>query len=333
MGLYLAAHWTHSLDPFALRFTEQFGIRWYGLAYLAGFIAAWLLLLPVARRGRLGGTKPEHVSDLIFWCAMGAVLGGRLGYSFFYNFGETVARPWSLIEVWKGGMASHGGILGVAVAAGWWWSRRDTRVADTPDSGESAAPPPRKHAARAAPSNKRAAAKHTPGGVRGFLAAWRTGDFWRMADGLAAVTPVGLFFGRVANFINGELWGRPSEVSWAVIFPASPPPLLPRHPSVLYEAALEGLVLFAWLYPGLWRGRWKPGGAAIRFLFGYAAARFVVEFFREPDEGIGLQWLNLTRGQWLTVFMALAAFWLWWILRRHVWPAATSPTPTADSSQ
>lgn len=333
MGLLLAAHWTHSLDPFAIRFTEQFGIRWYGLAYLAGFLGAWLLLLPVARRGRLGGTKPEHVSDLIFWCAMGTVLGGRLGYSIFYNFSETLSRPWSIVEVWQGGMASHGGILGVAVAAAWWWSRRDARADEKAHMDESAAPASRKHAARAAAaSGKRAAAKRPEGGWRGFLTAWRTGDFWFMADGLAAVTPVGLFFGRVANFINGELWGRPSEAPWAVIFPASPPPLVPRHPSVLYEAALEGLVLFAWLYPGLWRGRWKPGGAAIRFLLGYAVARFVVEFFREPDAGIGLQWLNLTRGQWLTVFMTLAAFWLWWILRKHVW-SSLSPAPRPDASR
>ena len=145
-----------------------------------------------------------------------------------------------------------------------------------------------------------------------------------MVDGVVAVTPVGLFFGRVANFVNGELWGRPSELPWAVIFPMSPEPLVPRHPSALYEAALEGVLLFAWLFPGALRGKWRAGGAAARFVIGYAIVRVLVEFFREPDEGIGFGWLGLTRGQWLSLAMAvLGVVLLWWV--RRVSPAAAGP--------
>jgi phosphatidylglycerol:prolipoprotein diacylglycerol transferase len=318
--LTLAAAYLHDLDPFAIRFPDGFflpGIRWYGLSYLAGFVAGWALLRPLARRGRLGGVRVEEIGDLIFWAAVGAVLGGRLGYAIFYNFIYTALHPWTLPFVWQGGMASHGGMIGVALAVGLWWQGRGEggpagENGFSQGSGsevESAAPASRRKERKSRAKLQQAVAAR-PSLWSRLVAAYRSAGFWRVADGLCAVAPAGLFFGRMANFVNGELWGRPTGSDWGVVFPLSPEPLVPRHPSQLYEAALEGILLLAWLYPGVWRGRWSAGGASVRFLIGYAAARFVVEFFREPDAEIGYQWLHLTRGQWLSFAMAVIGFWL-----------------------
>jgi len=352
MGYLLAGYWHHNFDPFIIRFPEGFflpGIRWYGMAYLAGFFIGWLLLRVLAARNRLGGVRVSEVSDVVFWCAVGAVLGGRIGYALFYNFSMTVREPWTLLQVWQGGMASHGGILGVTIALVAWWGHRlrrppppspEAEFTETPDdeggaqregtwdagdreanekgkatTTRAATPRARKRRHVRAPhtgrSGYRTAESSSPEAIstdapllKRWAMALRSTGFWRLGDGIVAVAPVGLFFGRMANFINGELWGRQTEVPWAVVFPESPPPLVPRHPSALYEAFLEGIVLFCWLFPGVLRGRWRAGGAGVRFVLGYAAVRFIVEFFREPDEGIGFQLLHLTRGQWLSIVMA-----------------------------
>jgi phosphatidylglycerol:prolipoprotein diacylglycerol transferase len=340
MGLQLAGYWVHDLDPFAVRFPEGFplpGIRWYGLAYLVGFVAAWWLLRLLARRGRLGRVHPEEVGDLVFWAAVGAVVGGRLGYAILYNFTLTVRQPWTIFQVWQGGMASHGGILGVTVALVAWWSRHkegrfDATATENGGSASSRAGEPdrkdsRKQKKMKSKKQRKSAGVKAARGTRKEEAervAWwrrwaatlRSPGAWRLGDGVVSVAPIGLFFGRVANFINGELWGRPTEVPWAVVFPESRAPLVPRHPSALYEAALEGVLLFVVLFPAVYRGWFKPGRGVVTFVLGYAVVRVFVEFFREPDPGIGYQWLHLTRGQWLSFVMAGIGVAVWcWVVR------------------
>ena len=194
-----ATHWVHNLDPFLLHISGDFGIRWYGLSYLVGILGGWWLLARWAKAGRLP-MQPQHVGDFIMTIAIGMVAGGRLGYaaiyepSLFWTFSGHVPF-WKLLAVHEGGMASHGGIAGVGLAA-WWWS-------------------------------------------------WRRGqDLLVLGDALATVGPFGIACGRAANFINGELWGRPWDGPWAVIFPGADPPV-PRHPSQLYAMFLEGLLILA----------------------------------------------------------------------------------------
>jgi phosphatidylglycerol:prolipoprotein diacylglycerol transferase len=233
-----ATHWVHNLDPFLLHISGDFGIRWYGLSYLVGILGGWWLLARWAKAGRLP-MQPQHVGDFIMTIAIGMVAGGRLGYaaiyepSLFWTFSGHVPF-WKLLAVHEGGMASHGGIAGVGLAA-WWWS-------------------------------------------------WRRGqDLLVLGDALAAVGPFGIACGRAANFINGELWGRPWDGPWAVIFPGANPPV-PRHPSQLYAMFLEGLLILAILLPLHARHR-RPALSLGLFLALYGVGRFVGEFFREPDKG------------------------------------------------
>jgi len=216
--------------------------------YLIGFFAAWWLGRQRARRAG-SGWLPEQVDDLIFYAALGVILGGRLGYVFFYGFDQLLADPLYLLRIWQGGMSFHGGLLGVLVAA-WLFGR-----------------------------------KH------GF-------GFFGTTDFVAPLVPIGLGAGRIGNFLNGELWGRVSDVPWAMVFPYAGP--LPRHPSQLYEAFLEGLVLFAvlWFYSAKPRPRMAVSGL---FLIGYGSARTAVEFAREPDAHLGF-----LAGDWLTMGMLLS---------------------------
>ncbi|MBV9488404.1 MAG: prolipoprotein diacylglyceryl transferase [Verrucomicrobia bacterium] len=296
------AYYVHHLSPFLIRFGDHFGIRYYGLAYLCGFIAAFFLLKWLARHGY--GSLPEsQVSDFTFYAAFfGVLVGGRLGYVLFYRPEMLVQDPLSVLRVWDGGMASHGGILGMIIFSLIY------------------------------------ARKHR--------LSW-TG----IGDNLVAVAPVGLFCGRIANFINGELYGRPTTVPWAMQFPAelldhpeeaaeavrqchtldpnlnsaeaiiqaartSEPVraelarvLTPRHPSQLYEALLEGVFLFALLITVRLKVRKPDGVVTGLFFIAYALVRIFGEFFREPDAPlVG----TLSRGQFLSLFMILvgAAF-LW----------------------
>lgn len=240
-------------------------VHWYGLMYLAGFVGFWRLGLVHARRAHTP-LEPEQVPDLLFYGALGAIAGGRIGSMLFYYPERLLADPLSALYIWEGGMSFHGGLLGV-LAAVWLWQR-----------GKQ------------------------PGWVE-------TVDF------AAPMVPVGLFFGRVGNFINGELWGARTDLPWGVVFPAAGPD--PRHPSQLYEAALEGLLLFAVLW---WlASKPRPAGAvAAAFALGYAAVRFAVEFVRLPDAHLGyLAFGWLTMAQLLCVPLAAAGLAFAWHARRR----------------
>ncbi len=263
-------------DPIIIQLGPA-ALRWYGLMYLIGFVAAWWL---ARRRASAGGViKPEQVDDLIFYGALGVILGGRLGYIFFYNFDQWLADPLVLLRVWEGGMAFHGGLLGVIVAMALMAKRLQLR-------------------------------------------------FFQVADFVAPLVPLGLLAGRVGNFINGELWGGVTDAAWGMQvrcaehlnlcvnklgLPADTELSPPLHPSQLYEAVLEGLVLFLLL----WWFSSKPravGAVSGLFLIGYGSMRFIVEFVRMPDAHIGYLWGDwFTMGQLLSTPMILAgiAFVIW----------------------
>ena len=250
------AFWVHDLSPFLGPHWGNFGIRYYGLAYLSGFIVgAWLLgRYAAAGRSRLPADK---IADFMLGLVVGVMLGGRLGSFLLYHPEQLWQDPLSFFRVWEGGMASHGGMIGVALALAWF--SRAERI-----------------------------------------------PFRHLGDLIASVAPAGLLFGRVANFINGELWGTPTRVSWAVIFPASPHPLMPRHPSQLYEAGLEGALLLAFMQWRFWRSdvvQRSPGRLSGEFLLAYAAARAIGEMFREPDASLIL---GLSRGTFYSLFLVLA---------------------------
>jgi phosphatidylglycerol:prolipoprotein diacylglycerol transferase len=257
-----STHWVHDLSPFLLQFSETIGIRYYGLAYVLGFVgAAWLLRCYA--RAELSLVPAQKIGDLMFALILGVFLGGRIGYFILYQPEAVLADPLQLLRVWEGGMASHGGFVGVVVALAW------------------------------------------------FGRAQRIG-FFHLSDLVASVAPLGLLLGRIANFINGELWGRISTVPWAVIFPLSESPgtpvaLIPaRHPSQLYQAALEGAILLAFVQIRLWwsAGVLKaPGRLAGEFLVGYAILRSIGELFREPDAGL---LFGLNRGIFYSFFLVAA---------------------------
>jgi len=241
-------------------------VRWYGLMYVLAFVAAYFLIRRQGRARRLG-LQGALLQDLIFYLAIGLLVGARLGYILFYQFpdlSDYLNHPLEFIAVWHGGMSFHGGLMG-ALLAGFLFCRR------------------------------------------------RRLPVWDVADTVIVTAPIGLFLGRVGNFINGELYGRPSTLPWAMIFPAGGP--IPRHPSQLYEAALEGILLFVFLWK-LKDLELRPGAVACLFLAGYGILRFVAEFFRQPDAQIGLFWGLLSMGQLLCLAMILTAIILWMFLPR-----------------
>ena len=254
------AYWVDNLSPFLIRFTDNFGIRYYGLAYVLGFLAAAWLLSRYARAGR-SLLPADKIADFMVAIVIGVMLGGRLGSFLLYHPDQLLHDPLSFFRVWEGGMASHGGMLGVAVAIAWFSRSMKIR-------------------------------------------------FLHLADLITSVAPAGLLFGRIANFINGELWGKPATVAWAVIFPASPEPLVPRHPSQLYEAALEGALLLAFMQWRFWRSndvRQHPGRLCGEFLLAYAVVRAIGEIFREPDASLIL---GLSRGTFYSLFLIAGGLWL-----------------------
>jgi phosphatidylglycerol:prolipoprotein diacylglycerol transferase len=258
------AYWVDNLSPFVIRFWGNVGIRWYGLAYVLGFVAGGWLMMRYRRAGR-SSLPASQVPDFIVALVIGVLLGGRLGYFLLYDSDSLLHRPLVLFRVWDGGMASHGGFVGVVLAI-WWFSRR------------SGLP------------------------------------FLHLFDLVASTAPVGLLLGRTANFINGELWGKISAVGWAVVFPKSAPDgtpverIPPRHPSQLYEAALEGALLLVYLQWRFWRSdvaRKQPGRLTGECLVIYALVRIVCEVYREPDDGVS-PILGLSRGTFYSLFLALA---------------------------
>ena len=260
---------THpQFDPVAIKFTETFGVHWYGLMYVVGFLA--FLFLGKYRARKPGSPiTPDQVDDILFYGALGVVLGGRLGSVLFYNFGQFLEEPLMLFRIWEGGMSFHGGLIGVSFAA--------------------------------------------------FLLARKFGlPLLKVSDFIAPLVPLGLCAGRIGNFINAELWGRPTDGPWGMIFPNVDN--LPRHPSQLYQAALEGLALFIILW--LFSKKPRPMGAVSGlFLVGYGIARFIVEFVRVPDEHLGFvafDWMS--QGQLLSIPMILLGVFLivWGYKRKPV---------------
>lgn len=262
------AYWVDDISPFLIRVHGNVGIRYYGLAYLLGFLAAAYLLRLYARAGR--SLLPEaRIADLMAALVVGVLLGGRLGYFVFYEPEMVRSDPLVVLKIWEGGMASHGGMIGVAAALAWFGRATRLRVL-------------------------------------------------HLGDLVVSVAPAGLFFGRVANFINGELWGKMSTVPWAVIFPRSDPGtpiqfIAPRHPSQLYEALLEGCLLFVLMQIRFWRTnvvRERPGRLSGEFFVAYALVRMVGEVYREPDVGVPLVF-GMSRGTFYSLFLVLAGVFLW----------------------
>lgn len=245
-----------SIDPVILHI-GPLTLRWYGLMYLLGFGASYLLVRGRLRSdGVLRGVQvppDEFLGSLYAYLVIGLMLGARLGYVLFYGLGEYLSRPWEVLAVWKGGMSFHGGLIG-AVAAGVLCCRKYGAAA------------------------------------------------WAVADLIVPTAPIGIGLGRLGNFINGELYGRVTDVPWAVVFPLGGP--LPRHPSQLYEFLLEGVLLFILL--AVLRGRLRsPGDLTAVFLILYALFRIVAELFRQPDAQLGFLFSMVTMGQILSAGMLI----------------------------
>jgi len=239
-------------------------VSWYGLMYVLGFFASYLLVRYQMKRKDFEVT-PLEIDNLYFYLILGLVIGARLGYVLFYNLKMYLEDPFEIIAIWHGGMSFHGGLIGVLIT--------------------------------------------------GILFAWKNKrSFWKLADLIIVTVPIGLGLGRIGNFINGELYGRVTHVPWGMIFAKGGP--LPRHPSQLYESGLEGGVLFLVLW--LLKNRNLPEGALLAVFLGlYGLFRFIVEFFREPDEQLGFVLGPFTMGQILTAFMILgSALLLLYLYRR-----------------
>ncbi len=248
------------IDPVAVQ-VGPVAVHWYGLMYLVGFFLFYMLGR-IRAQDSWRGVSVKELDDLLFVGVLGVIVGGRLGFCFFYQPEWFLAHPLDIFKVWQGGMSAHGGMLGVFAAIL-------------------------------------------------FHAAATKKSFWTIADFVAPLVPLGLMAGRIGNFINGELWGRfcSYHLPWGMIFPQSGT-LAPRHPSQLYEAGLEGLALFIILW-GFTAKRRMMGAASIVFCLGYGTARFIVEFFREPDSYLGLGLFGLSRGQWLSLPLFAAALLIW----------------------
>jgi phosphatidylglycerol:prolipoprotein diacylglycerol transferase len=284
----------HDINPYAVQLPPftlfghefgSFGVHWYGLMYLGAFVAAWILGKRRLRAGRLGAVNEEQFGDLMFYGMLGVILGGRIGYMLFYGTSQLLAEPLSLLRVWEGGMSFHGGLLGV-LAAGLYWSRKN-KV-----------------------------------------------HFFDTVDFVAPMVPIGLGLGRLGNYIGGELWGKHTDAAWGVIFPRALETLdktreqlqtmylsgalngEARHPSQLYEAFLEGVVLFTvvWLFSAKPRPRYAVSGV---FALLYGMFRFAIEFVREPDAQLGyLAFGWVTMGQVLSLPLIVLGLWWLWLSRR-----------------
>ncbi len=274
-----------NIDPVAVQL-GPISIKWYGLSYLIGLLLGWLYIRKLISMDHLwpGNRAPfplEKTDDLLIYMTLGVIFGGRLGYVFFYEPSNYIANPIEIIQVWKGGMAFHGALLGCGIAV-WLFAKRN--------------------------------------GV----------SFLSSLDLTTAAVPLGLIFGRLANFINGELWGRPTNVPWAMVFPeaarmpnfAAIEPT-PRHPSQLYEAFTEGVLLFLvlWILTHRFGGLKKPGLMVGTFLLGYGIARSFCELFRQYDPDHVLSAYGLTPGIVYSIPMILLGIWF-------IQKAREKPSPT-----
>ncbi|MFV0336789.1 MAG: prolipoprotein diacylglyceryl transferase [Chthoniobacterales bacterium] len=287
--------YVHDLSPFLVQFTENFGIRWYGLAYAAAFVCGYFLYHWLSRKGYADMPQNQVGDFILFWVVLGTILGGRIGYMLFYDWDAFIQNPLRIFFVWEGGMSAHGGMIGL-IAATW-------------------------------------------------IYAWKYHLSWRnVGDNLVVTAPIGLFFGRCANFINGELYGRATNVSWAMQFPKEiyevaevryrvltdvqavfhepvsaeqaiqlvgseskvhdimAQYLTLRHPSQIYEAFGQGILLFVLLFFLRTRCRLPNGVLTGLFFIFYALIRIVTELFREPDAPLVA---SLSRGQFLSLFLIL----------------------------
>ena len=265
-----------------------FPIRWYALAYIAGILLGWRYCVSLVKSPKLWGARtptatPLQIDDLVLWITLGVILGGRIGYILFYMLvnpdqrADLFAHPYEMFEIWKGGMSFHGALIGVTLAG--LIFARVNRI-----------------------------------------------DFLLLADLVAPCEPIGQCFGRIANFINGELWGRPTTAPWGMVFcnrhiaeqsPGGVCPqeiAIPRHPSQLYEAALEGVVLFLVLRLATHYAKWlqRRGAVVGLWLVGYGAIRLALETVRNPDQGMPIFPLGLTMGMMLSIPMILAGAFLLW---------------------
>jgi phosphatidylglycerol---prolipoprotein diacylglyceryl transferase len=293
------------IDPFVFGLQYNgFGLRWYALAYVAGILLGWRYVLGLVRNQSLWGpagppATPTQIDDLVLWVTLGIIVGGRLGSVLFYNPEIITRNPLEIFMIWRGGMSFHGGLIGVVV-------------------------------------------------VMLLFSKINKVALLSIADLVAACQPIGQFFGRIANFVNGELYGRTTDVPWGMTFcndtirdmhqGTCPAGDLPRHPSQIYEALLEGLVLFLVLRLATHRLKWlqRPGAVTGLFLLGYAAFRILLENVREPDVGLQNLPYGLTMGMILSVPMALAGGFLMWRAFRNPAPtlafAGPSSAPAAKPS-
>jgi len=270
------------IDPVAFQIGPV-KVHWYGLMYLLGFSSGWLL-------GRMRAKDPWRnwtaaaVDDLLFYLALGTIVGGRLGYVLFYDLGRFADDPSMILRIWQGGMSFHGGLIGVLIGM-WWFARSRGRT------------------------------------------------FFQVADFVAPFVPPGIFFGRLGNFINGNLWGGPSDLPWAMVFPDPRAGGVARHPSQLYEALLEGVALFVILM--IYSRRPRPTMAVSgAFLLGYGVFRFMIEFVRVPDEHIGyLAFDWITMGQVLSAPMIILGAVFMWLAYRFEASAETTPSTMPAKSR
>jgi phosphatidylglycerol:prolipoprotein diacylglycerol transferase len=267
-SLLNTSYWIHDLSPFLWRFPGELanwgpgGIRWYGISYLLGFISAYFLLKLYFKHNR-SPYDQEQIMNLVTFQVIGVLVGGRIGYLLLYQGEKFLNDPLTIFRVWEGGMASHGGFIGVFVATLWYAKK----------SSQSIKP---------------------------------------IGDLIVSVVPPGLFFGRLANFINGELWGKVTLVEWGVIFPKAPDFALgmARHPSQIYAALSEGLIPFIYIQGRFWRSsiiNKYPGQLAGEFLIIYSVARIFNELFREPDATL---LYGISRGQFYSIFLLIGGIFI-----------------------
>ncbi len=303
-----------------------FPLRWYALAYIAGLVLGWRYMVFLVKREQLwnkGQRRPSAVDcdDFLFWATLGVIVGGRLGFVLFYAPDLIWTAPLKMFAIWEGGMSFHGGLLGVATAVIYF----ALKPRHNPEYFLAQA---KTRALKKPAEDQRSNYVEVPD------AGWITKEqdaklrseslqpipLLTLGDIVAACAPIGLFFGRIANFINGELWGRPTDLPWAMIFPRSDG--LPRHPSQLYEACLEGILLFSILFftTHKLQAFKRPGLNVGVFLVCYGLFRSLVENVREPDVGMDNFPFGLTMGMMLSTPMILLGAWLIWRALNGVQP-------------